>query len=328
MLAGRLHRRLPRRRSFSAPALATAGVAVAGLLAGCGSAGGAARPDGGALHVVTSFYPLQFVATRIGGPDATVSSLTRPGAEPHDLELTPRDVAAVQRADLVVYLSGFQPAVDQAVGQHAGGDALDVAAAAHLDLHASGSDEHAGDHTDSAAPGKEAVDPHFWLDPTRLAQVSRQVAEAMSKADPEAAAGFRERAAALAGELSALDDAFRTGLAHCASTDLVTSHAAFGYLAQRYGLHQVGITGLSPEAEPDPRSLAAVATFVREHRVSTIYSETLVSPAVARTVARETGATTAVLDPIEGLTDASAGRDYLQVMRSNLAVLEKGQSCS
>jgi zinc transport system substrate-binding protein len=328
MLDGRPHRRLLRRRSLSTPALVAA-VAVVGLLAGCGSAGGSARADGGGLRVVTSFYPLQFVATRIGGPDATVSSLTRPGAEPHDLELTPRDVAAVQQADLVIYLSGFQPAVDQAVDQHAGREALDVAPAAHLDLHASGPDNHAeaGDHADDHA-SEGAVDPHFWLDPTRLAQVSTQVADAMAKADPDAAAAFRERAAALAGELSALDDAFRTGLAHCASTDLVTSHTAFGYLAQRYGLHQVGITGLSPEAEPDPRSLAAVATYVREHHVSTIYSETLVSPAVARTVARETGATTAVLDPIEGLTDASAGGDYLEVMRSNLAVLQKGQSCS
>jgi zinc transport system substrate-binding protein len=149
----------------------------------------------------------------------------------------------------------------------------------------------------------------------------------MAAADPGAAAAFRQRASALAGELSELDDDIRAGLADCASSDLVTSHAAFGYLAQRYGLRQVGITGISPEAEPDPRSLAAVATFVREHHVSTIYSETLVSPAVARTVARETGATTAVLDPIEGLTNASAGRDYLQVMRSNLAVLRKGQGC-
>jgi len=331
MFSGRSDRR--RQRPTSPGAVATA-VALAGmlvgLLSGCGAAGGQARAGDDGLHVVASFYPLQFVAARIGGPDATVSSLTRPGAEPHDLELTPRDVAAVQRADLVIYLSGFQPAVDQAVRQHGGRDALDVAAAAHLDLHAAGPDgdhaDEAGEHADDGA-GEGAVDPHFWLDPTRLATVSQQVAEAMAKADPSAAAGFRQRASALAGELATLDEEFRTGLAHCASTDLVTSHAAFGYLAQRYGLHQVGITGISPEAEPDPRSLAAVATFVREHHVSTIYSETLVSPAVARTVARETGATTAVLDPIEGLTDASAGRDYLQVMRSNLAVLKKGQSC-
>jgi zinc transport system substrate-binding protein len=235
----------------------------------------------------------------------------------------------VQKADLVVYLSGFQPAVDQAVDQHTRGDVLDVAGAAHLEPLGSGGgdDGHDQSHA-SAQTGGSALDPHFWLDPTRLAQVSTQVAEAMAKADPDAAGAFRERAATLAGELSALDADFHAGLARCASRDLVTSHTAFGYLAERYGLHQVGITGLSPEAEPDPRSLAAVATYVREHDVSTIYSETLVSPAVARTVARETGATTAVLDPIEGLTNASAGGNYLEVMRSNLAVLEKGQSCS
>lgn len=326
MFLERAPRLRPRRRSVSWLVVATAAAVVA-LLAGCGSAGPAAGKNDG-LRVVASFYPLQFVAERIGGPDATVSSLTRPGAEPHDLELTPRDVAAVQQADLVVYLGGFQPAVDQAVRQNAGNTTLDVAQAAHLDLHASSRDDHpeGGDHADEGG-AEGAVDPHFWLDPTRLAQVSQQVADAMAKADPDAAAAFQQRAAALADELARLDEDFRTGLAHCASTDLVTSHTAFGYLAQRYGLHQVGITGLSPEAEPDPRSLAAVATYVREHHVSTIYSETLVSPAVARTVARETGATTAVLDPIEGLTDASAGRNYLEVMRSNLAVLEKGQSC-
>jgi zinc transport system substrate-binding protein len=308
-------------------------VLSAGVLAGCGSpaAAGGGVGSGGGLHVVTSFYPLQFVASTIGGPDATVSSLTRPGAEPHDLELTPRDVATLQKADLVVYLSGFQPAVDQAVDQHARGDVLDVAAAAHLDLPAGpGDQDHHDDHAEGHADDRSAAsaaDPHFWLDPTRLAKVSAQVADAMASADPDAAPAFHRRATALAGELSQLDADFRTGLADCRSRDLVTSHTAFGYLAQRYGLHQVGITGVSPEAEPDPRSLAAVATYVRAHHVSTFYSETLVSPAVARTVARETGATTAVLDPIEGLTDASAGRDYLQIMRSNLAVLTKGQSC-
>jgi zinc transport system substrate-binding protein len=301
------------------------GAAVAALLVGCGSPGpSAAGGDGGdgGLQVVTSFYPLQFVASRVGGPDATVTSLTRPGSEPHDLELTPRDVATVQKADLVVYLSGFQPAVDQSVDQHGTNDrAVDVAKTAGLKPADQSQDDPA--HADEGAE-----DPHFWLDATRLAHVTEQVADAMAHAEPSAASGFRQRAAALVDDLDALDEEFRTGLQDCASTDLVTSHRAFGYLAERYGLRQVGITGLSPESEPDPRSLAQVATFVREHHVSTIYSETLVSPAVARTVARETGATTAVLDPIEGLTDASAGRDYLEVMRNNLKVLMKGQSCT
>jgi zinc transport system substrate-binding protein len=298
------------------------GAVLGAVLAGCGASGGSTGAVADTrLNVVASFYPLQFVASRIGGPDATVTSLTRPGAEPHDLELTPRDVATVQKADLVVYLRGFQPAVDQSVEQQAGHDrAVDVTTSADLDL--------AGEPDGEAHVDEATADPHFWLDPTRLARVAEQVADAMADADPSAASAFRSRSAALVGDLTTLDQEYRVGLQHCASTDLVTSHSAFGYLAQRYGLHQVGITGVVPETEPDPRSLAHVATFVREHHVTTIYSETLVSPAVARTVARETGATTAVLDPLEGLTDASAGRDYLQVMRSNLSVLRKGQSCT
>jgi zinc transport system substrate-binding protein len=144
---------------------------------------------------------------------------------------------------------------------------------------------------------------------------------------PDAAAAFTTRAVALRGELQALDDDYRAGLAGCASTDLVTSHEAFGYLARRYGLTQVGISGISPDEEPSPARLAEVARFVRDHGVTTVYTETLVDPAIAATVVRETGARTAVLDPLEGLGSRSAGADYLGVMRSNLATLRAGQRC-
>ncbi len=144
---------------------------------------------------------------------------------------------------------------------------------------------------------------------------------------PRHAQLFAQNLQRLTADLKALDGELATGLARCENTDLVTSHDAFGYLAERYGLQQVGISGLDPEAEPDPRRIADVASYVREHHVRTIYFETLVSPAVARTVASETGARTAVLDPLEGLTDASAGADYLSVMRANLAQLKEGQPC-
>lgn len=303
-------------------------IAVATSTAACGlgvsSGSGGARGSG--LTVMTSFYPLQYVAERVGGPTVTVSSLTRPGTEPHDLELTPRDVARLQDADLVVYLRGFQPAVDQAVDEHAKATrVVNTATAANLDLTITGpADGHDGGHADEQTG---AVDPHFWLDPTRLAKVTDQVADAMAKADPAQAATFHANAASLVSDLDALDREFRTGLAQCANTDLVTSHSAFGYLAKRYGLQQVGITGLSPETEPDPHALAEVAQYVRRNHVRTIYYESLVSPAIARTVAQETGTTTAVLDPVEGLSKASAGRDYLQIMRSNLASLRAGQDC-
>ncbi len=299
-----------------------------GLTACGGSTSGADKPGadtpggGGSLQVVASFYPLQYAAERVGGAAVTVTNLTKPGAEPHDLELNPQAVAAVADADLVVYLGGFQPAVDEAAAGEAGDRAFDVAPAARLDL--TGVDEEGG----GGQADDPVADPHFWLDPTRLADVGDAVAERLAAADPERAATFTANAAALRRELEALDAELAAGLASCADTDIVTSHEAFGYLARRYGMNQLGITGLSPEAEPDAATMAEVADFVIEHDVATIYYETLVSPEVAETVAAETGAKTAVLDPIEGIGDASAAQDYLGVMRANLAVLRAGQPCS
>jgi zinc transport system substrate-binding protein len=298
------------------------------LLAACGSsATGTAAPGGSGdeagshrLRLVTSFYPLQFATARIAENLAEVSSLTKPGAEPHDLELSPRDVARIADADLVVYLSGFQPAVDDAVRNEARHTALDVAPAARLDL--KGVAEGPG-----RAGRRTAVDPHFWLDPTRLSAVAQLITDRLARLDPADASTFRANGQALHADLAALDAEFSTGLASCANRDIVTSHQAFGYLAQRYHMTQVGITGLTPEEEPDPATLARVADFVRVNGVRTIYYETLVSPAIARTVAGETGARTAVLDPIEGITTASPGRDYLEVMRADLAALEAGQPC-
>jgi zinc transport system substrate-binding protein len=280
-------------------------VLAAAATTGCVRPGDAARAGSGeGPGVLTSFYPLQFVTERIAGGAVTVRNLTKPGAEPHDLELTPRDVAELADADLVVYLSGFQPAVDTAVAEQAS-TSYDVADAA----------------------GLAAKDPHFWLDPVRLADVAGTVADRLAQLSPDHAETFRRNASTLRADLMALDADYATGLAHCASSDLVTSHAAFGYLARRYGLTQRGITGLRPEDEPSPGDLAEIADFVTAHDVRTIYSETLVSPAVAKTLARETGAGTAVLDPIEGLDGASAGADYLAVMRANLATLRAGQGC-
>lgn len=326
-------------------------VAVAAFaLAGCGGDDGSASTtsdagttagsaSGDAISVVASFYPLQFVVERVGGDAVDVANLTPAGAEPHDLELTPQDTASLEDAGLIVYLSGFSPAVDDAVSSVGGGHAFDVAPAARLDLeggeeeddHADGDADHAADATDDhgADDGHDhgSIDPHFWLDPTRLADVADAVAARLADLRPDRAADFTANAATLRADLETLDGEYETGLASCANTDIVTSHSAFGYLAQRYGLTQVGISGLSPEEEPSPSELASVTEFVREHHVSTIYYETLVDPAIADTVATETGAKTAVLDPIEGLTDQSAGTDYFGVMRSNLATLRSGQAC-
>ena len=317
---------LPRRL----PALVLASVGTVALV-GCSSAAGAdgAAADGGGLSVVASFYPLEWLSQQVVGDRASVSTLTPPGAEPHEFELTPQDVAAVADADLVVHLATLQPSVDEAVEQQAPDTAFDAGDFAELDLlyrpgHEDGhaEDEHAEDDSDGT------TDPHFWHDPMRMAAVGDALAERLGRLDEAGTAEYRANAHELRTRLEALDADFRAGLATCATRDVVTSHSAFGYLAEAFELHQVGISGLAPDEEPAPSALTDATEFVRAHGVRTIYFETLVSPAVAETVARETGAGTRQLDPIEGLTDRSQGADYLELMRANLASLRAGQQCS
>jgi len=312
-------------------------LAIAALaLSACGSAGDTAANKAGdkgadKLAVVASFYPLQFATQQIGGDHVAVTSLTKPGAEPHDVELTPRDVATVGSAKLVVYESGLQGAVDKAVESQGGDRGLDVAPAANLDLlfqPAVGADPvvTSAEKSGKNAPG--TTDPHFWLDPQRYSDVAKVISERLSKIDPANRADYELNAKAFEDKLATLAGEFTTGLANCQRRDIVTSHSAFGYLAERFGMLQIAINGLSPDQEPRPAELAAVATYAKAHGVTTIYAETLVSPAIAQTVAQESGARMATLDPIEGLTDASSGKDYFEVMRANLKALQAGQGCS
>ncbi|MFI7488675.1 metal ABC transporter substrate-binding protein [Micromonospora echinaurantiaca] len=306
-------------------AAATAALLALGGVAAC-SDDGAAGADPQRVDVVAAFYPLQFVAERVGGDAAAVSNLVKPGAEPHDLELNPRQVGQVTEAELVVYLKGFQPAVDEAVAQNAADRSFDVATVQPLLDASAGGHAHEGEeagHADEAG-GK---DPHLWLDPTRLAAVADRLAERFGQADPDRAADYTARAATLRTDLAKLDAEYTEGLKTCQRREIVVSHTAFGYLAERYKLEQIGLTGLSPEVEPAPQRLAEVAEEAREHGATTIFFETLVSPKVAETIAAEVGARTAVLDPLEGLS-ADNGGDYLSVMRTNLETLRTALSCS
>ncbi|GIG92731.1 metal ABC transporter substrate-binding protein [Plantactinospora endophytica] len=321
-------------------ALRTVALAATGLLAlagaaACGNDGTGADPD--RVDVVAAFYPLQFVAERVGGDAVRVTNLAKPGAEPHDLELNPGQVGQVSDAELIVYLAGFQPSVDEAVQQQAGDRAFDVAGVQPLLDAAAGGHDHEGegaDHAAEEAGGAEehaeeasGKDPHVWLDPTRLAGVADKLAERLGAVDSDRAADYTARAKALRTDLEALDSEYAQGLKTCQRRELVTSHTAFAYLAERYQLEQIGISGLTPEDEPAPQRLAEVAAEAREHKTTTIFFETLVSPKVAETIAREVGAATAVLDPIEGLQPGSTG-DYLSVMRSNLGALRTALGCS
>ena len=269
------------------------------LLAGCGGS----STSSGDETVVAAFYPLSLAAEEVAGPGVDVVDLTRAGEEPHDIELSPRDVARIHDAKLVVFAGhGFQPAVEDAVRDRSG-PSLDVLD--HVRLRGTGDD----------------VDPHVWLDPVRYARVTRAVASALG--EPARAAPFLRR-------LSALDRDLARGLRRCERRTIVTSHAAFGYLAERYGLRQVALVGLAPEAEPSPATVARLADTVRSTRATTVFTEPLVAPELAETVAREAGAVTATLDPLEALTprEEDAGADYFGVMRKNLAALRKALGCS
>ncbi|WP_449060264.1 metal ABC transporter substrate-binding protein [Planomonospora algeriensis] len=307
------------------------GTALLAATAACGSgaaesAGGTGGAAGGRPEVTAALYPLQWLAERVGGGDAAVIGLAEPGVEPHDLELTPAQVAGLEKTSLVAYVKGVQPAVDEAVEQHAadrGFDAATLVKTLAAEEHAEEGHGEEG-HAEEEHGHEVSYDPHLWLDPSRFATVATRLGEKLAAADPAHAAGYRERAAKTAADLAALDGELAQGLANCASRSIVTGHEAFGYLADRYKLKQVGIS-VDPDAEPSPARLAEVAGIAKQEKVTTIFTETLVSPKVAEVLAQEVGATTAVLDPIES---RPAEGDYLSAMRRNLTTLEKALSCS
>ena len=354
------------------PAATVAALGAAALLAGCGEAAGAATPGtgSGTTAVLASFYPLQYVVEQVGGEHVSVDSLTPPGAEPHDLELSPRQVRRVAEADVVVVLGGFQPAVDEAVAARTPEHLVDAAQVPEVAEHVGGEDEHAGEtaeeHAEHAGEDEEsadehaddehagetaeehaehaeeepaedgavvddghghgAADPHFWLNPTLLAAVGLEVADALAAADPEHADDYAANAAALEADLTALDEEYAAGLASCERDVIVTAHAAFGHLTERYGLEQVGISGLDPDTEPSPARLREIRDVATEHDVTTIFTEALLDPAVAETLAADLGLETAVLDPVESRTSADA--DYRDVMDANLEALRAALGCA
>jgi len=294
--------------------------------AAVGPASTASIQNRGEFTIVTAFYPLQFVAERVAGAQAAVSNLTQPGAEPHDVELTPRQVASLTTASLVLYEKGFQPAVDAAVLQSENPQVIDTTTIVPLRPLPMSDDDL--DRGQWAAHDHEALDPHVWLDPTSLIRITRALENRLSIIDSDHAQEYARNADTLNEELRGLDRSFREGLSHCVRNEFITTHAAFGYLARRYHLTQIPITGLNPDTEPSPARIAEVQLLAKDHGLTTIFSETLVSPAVAQAIAGDLGLATDVLDPVEGITNQSRGHDYLSVMAANLVALRKAGGCS
>lgn len=333
------------RRPISALALAVAAATALGLSALTSCAGAdtwQSAKDTGKLKVSAAFYPLEFLATRIGGSHVAVRDLTKPGVEPHDLELTPRQIAALGESDLVVYLRGLQPAVDDAIRQSGVKWRVDAGSLTTLEDHGTEvdgrrhttgdngtGDDGAGDEGEGAGPGDRghgadsAADPHIWLDPVKYAEVARGVGRALEQADPAHAAAYGRNTDALVGKLAALDTRFRDGLRNRSSDTFVTTHAAFGYLAERYGLVEEAINGIDPEGEPSAARMRALQDLTADKHVTTVFFETLTSDKTAKTMAGDLGLRTDVLDPIEGITPRSKGTDYFQVQQSNLQALRR-----
>jgi len=290
------------------------------VAAGCGSSGddpaGSEGPE-----IIAAFYPLEFVATEIAGGNANVTNLSPPGVEPHDLELAPDQVRSLAQADLVLYIGeGFQPAVEDVIGELSGTPVIDGLEIQEELIEGGHSHEEEGGHEEGAS------DPHVWLDPPRVAALGRAVAAEMERIDPDNADVYADNAAALADLLAELDEEYSAALENCDRNELVVSHEAFGYLTERYGLDQVGVSGIDPESEPSPGRVAEVAEFAREHEVSTIFFEEQVAPDIAQVIADEVGADVKVLDPLEFPPDGDA--DYFDVMRSNLDSISTALGCS
>ncbi|MEV6170337.1 zinc ABC transporter substrate-binding protein [Streptomyces sp. NPDC051954] len=301
----------------------TAVVTALGLaaLSACSSASaGAGNTD--KFDVVASFYPMQFLAQQIGGDHVNVTTLTEPGQEPHDLEISAKQTAQLQESDAVLYLKSLQPAVDKAVGQSEIKTKIDAATLTELENHGTAGHSHEGEEEHSEE-SESALDPHVWLDPVKYAEVAKGVGAAFEKADPDNAADYKTNTESLVKKLDELSTQYTDGLKNTKTKVFFTNHSAFAYLAERYGLTQESVTGVDPESEPSAARMKELQSEAKADGVTTVFYETLVSDKTAKTLADDAGLRTDVLDPLEGITDKSKGDDYFQVMQANLTALEK-----
>ena len=269
-------------------------------------------------QVVTSFYPLYFFTSQIAGDKADVANITPAGAEPHDYEPTPQDIVKIENSKLLVLNGG---------GLEAWGDKIKSTIDPKQTVVITAGE---GLTTQQVTEeGQTMTDPHIWLSPVLASQIADKIEAGLVQIDPTNASYYQSNLQTLKSKLTTLDSEYKQGLASCAEKNIITSHAAFGYLATEYNLNQVPITGLSPDAEPSPKELADITKFAKDNHVKYIFFESLVSPKLSDTIATEVGAKTLVLNPIEGLTkdEIASGKDYFSEMRNNLTNLQTALQC-
>ncbi len=305
-------------------------LAGAFLVSGCGgkSVPPAFHDTTGKLKVAVSFYPMYEFTRMVGGEHIEVVTLTPVGVEPHDWTPTSGHLKTLNRAAVLVYNGiGMEPWVNKTLTSLDNKQIIAVEASRGLEL-IQPVEVHDG-HGDTQTGAAEEMDPHLWLDPISAAGQVKVIRDALIQADPSHKAAFETNAAAYIKELESLDLEMHAGLTGCGKDQFFTTHTAFGYLARRYALEQHAMMGLSPDAEPKPKTMASIVADAKEHQVRYVFFETLVSDKVAKLLAKEIGAQTLVLNPLEGLTDQElkAGKNYLSVMRDNLTNLRLALEC-
>lgn len=279
-------------------------------------------PSSGAMRVSATFYPMAEFARQVGGRYVQVSTLVKPGVEPHDYDPTPRDIAGIYKSKVFVYNgAGLEHWTGKLQGDLSANHVVSVNASNGIVLHAKDA---------SDTENTSSTDPHIWMDPVLAIKEVSNIRDGLIKADQTHANTYRANAASYVTQLHALDQQFKTGLSHCQNHTIITSHQAFSYLAAQYDLDAVGIAGLSPDDEPSPQKLAEIAGLARSRGVDYIFFETLASPKLSQTIAQEVGAKTIVFNPLEGLTqtEINAGKNYLTVQKDNLQSLETALHCT
>jgi len=295
----------------------------AAMLGGCGASAASSSAaestvstDSAPLKVMVSFYPMYDFAQKIGGDKVTVTNMVPAGTEPHDWEPSTTDITNLEDADVFIYSgAGMEHWVDSVLGSLTNQDLDVVQASDGVTLREGYEDE----------DGDVGADPHVWLAPANAKIEMKNIAEVLCSADPANAEYYRQNYEQWALECDRLDTEFTEALSALPNKNIVVSHEAFGYLCDAYGLNQVGIEGIEADSEPDPARMAEIEDFVKANNVKVIFSEELVSPKVAQTIADATGAQMQELNPLEGLTDdqIADGQDYFTVMRQNLEELKK-----
>lgn len=299
-------------------AVSTAFLMAAAVITGCSRAPARQSGEPNKLVAYTTIYPLYDFTVNVGGDKVEVINLVPPGAEPHEWEPSPRQMAEISKGGILIYTSfGKDYWVEKALNNINDANFSAVEASKGIELsHSSG----AGNHD----PGNpDSVDPHIWLDPVLAKKMVVNIKEGLMAADSSNRSYYEQNAEAYIEELELLDTEYQV-LKNAPQKDFITSHAAFGYLAARYGLNEVPVRGMSPESEPTPAKMAEIIKMAREKNISYVFFESMVDPRVSQTIAAEVGAGTLVLNPLGSLTreEIKAGCSYLSIMRENLANLK------